>query len=387
MKTIGFGLLCVVACAAFGGGEPERREAASLVEAAASGDFRGVSIPANGADACAAAPVISGYGDWSFDLAGSTTDGVGHGLCSGSGSDQIWRDRWWLWTASANGPVRVETCGLTTLDTRIAVYAPASVCPPADEYILACDDDGCGGLQSTVTFIGRAGQEYLIRVGRWALSEPAAAGTGMFRVSGPASPDICPDDVILCQDELPGGNAHTSTSAFRVADDLRTDATGDVTGLCWWGSYIGTAPSVDGFTITYWTNSGGQPGSPIATYSQSDGTLAVQRADSGDVNIVSSTMFAYSASHAPLAFPAGARRWVEIRNFFGGTWFWQESDVGNGAWQDPTVAADWSDSDPISDRAFCVHFQSGCVGDTNGDGVINFADLNNVVSFINSTCP
>lgn len=386
MKRFQVGLLFVVACAASGQPEGRRPEAASLYEAAAAGEVRGVATPSNGSDGCGAAAAISGYGQWSFDLAGSTTDGVGHGLCNASSSNQLWRDRWWAWTASANGPVRVETCGLSGLDTRVAVYSPAAVCPPADEYLIACDDDSCG-FQSSVTFVARAGQQYLIRLGRYGLSEPAAGGTGMFRVSGPSTPDVCPEEAVLCREPMPAGNAHTSTSVYRVADDFRTEATGDVTGLCWWGSYASTAPTYDDFTITYWSNSGGRPGSPIASFSQSEGTLAVQRADSGDVNIVGGTMFVYSATHAPLAFPVNVRRWVEVRNFFGSTWYWQNADAGSGAWQDGTPAADWSDANAAPNMAFCVHFRSNCIADTNGDGVVNFADLNNVVSVINTTCP
>lgn len=387
MKTIGVGLLCAVACAAFAEDGGDSRAPRSLVEAASSMALRGVEIPVNGSDSCGGAPAISGYGQWSFDLAGTTTDGVGHGLCFASGSDQLWRDRWWVWTASANGQATIETCGLTTVDTRIAVYSPAVVCPPADEYLMACDDDGCGGLQSSVSFIARAGQQYLIRVGRWALTEPAAGGVGMFEISGPGAADICPEEAILCQEAISGGDAHTSTSQYRVADDFRTEADGDVTGLCWRGSYASAAPGVDDFTITYWSNSGGQPGSPIATFSQSAGTLAVQRADAGDVNIVGGTMFEYSASHAPLALQGGAKRWVEVRNYFGNAWYWQISDQGNGGWQDSSVDSDWSNATLTPNMSFCVHFHSNCMGDTNGDGVINFADLNNVVSVINSACP
>ncbi len=386
MRMITAGLTIALSVCAAWAQTPESREPATNIEALPSGAERGVAVPGNGADGCAGAPAISGYSTWAFDFAGATTDGQGHAACLGFGSDQIWRDRWWSWTAPASSLVRVETCGQTGVDTRIAVYSPAAVCSPASEYLLACNDDACN-FQSSLTFQARAGQTYLIRIGLYGFSEPAAIGAGTFTVNGLDAPDICPDTVVACQDPNLSESAYTSTASFRVADDFVMNATGAVDGICWRGSYIGFAPGTDDFTITYWTNAGGLPGTPIASFDQSAGGLSVQRADSGDLDIANNTMFVYSAKHAPVVIADNVRYWVEIRNFQGTTWYWQGSTQGNGAWQDGTPASGWSGSTARPNVTFCVSFLSGCNLDTNGDGVINFADLNNVVSFFNTNCP
>jgi hypothetical protein len=388
MRLICAGLATALLACAAAAQVPESRIPASVLEAIPSAGERGVPVPGNGADACAAAPEISGYGTWAFNLVGATTDGLAHPPCANAASDQIWRDRWWSWTALASGVVRVENCGQTTADTRIAVYSPAAPCSPTNEYVLACDDDSCTGFQSTLTFVAQAGQTYLIRLGIYGLAEPAAAGAGTFTISGVTQPDICPNDVVGCQTVDLTENAFTSTAAFRVADNFTVNASGAVTGLCWWGSYAGVAPIVDSFVITYWSNSiFDLPGVPLASFSQDLGGLAVQRSDTGNVDIAANTMFIFSAKHAPVPVADNGEYWVEVRNFFGGTWYWQGSQTGDNSLQDATPPSNWVGSTVRPDVAFCLHFQSGCAFDTNGDGVLNFADLNNIVSFFNTNCP
>ncbi len=380
-----FVAFAVAACAAWGQQRESRGPASSLEDAGLAGADRGVLVPGNGSDACAGAVGISGYSSWAFDLAGATTDGLGHGQCLLASSDQLWRDRWWDWTAPASGIVRVETCGQTTLDTRIAVYAPASPCPPTDEYLVICNDDSCG-LQSSLTFVARAGQTYRIRIGRYGLTEPAAAGSGTFTIFSNNAPDICPDDAGPCQNPIPNGIAYTSNASFRVADNFSPSSSGAMEGLCWWGSYIGLAPGADSFVVTYWTSSGGLPALPIASFSQGAG-LAVQRVDSTLANNVGDTMFLYSATHAQVPLASGVNYWVEVRNMFGGTWYWQESQQGDGSIQDFSPPSNWAGATARPNVAWCAQFQSGCAFDTNGDGVLNFADLNNIISSFNTNCP
>lgn len=385
MFRLGVLVASVVAVGPAWAGAAASRTPASNIESVPFNGDRDVAIPANGSDSCAGAAAISGYRTWGFDLAGATTDGLAHSVCLSFGSDQIWRDRWWAWTAPATGLTTVETCGLTITDTRIAVYAPASPCPPTGEYLVACNDDFCS-VQTSLTFIAQAGQTYFIRLGRYGTTEPAAAGSGAFRIIASLTPDVCPDDAGPCQTVLLSATAFTSNGSFRCADDIVPSASGAIEGVCWWGSYPSTAAAADDFTVTYWTNAGGLPGIPIASFSQS-GSLAVQRVATNDLDIAGTTMFLYSATHAPVPVVKNTRYWVEVRNMFGGTWYWQGSVQGNGGWQDQTPPSNWGDATARPNFAFCPVYNSACNLDTNGDGQINFADLNNIISSFNTSCP
>jgi hypothetical protein len=109
---------------------------------------------------CVSAPVLNSYGTYPFNTKGATTDGAANALCAGSGSQNIFNDVWLRFRAPETFIVDVQTCGLTTLNTKIAVYRGAECNAP----VIACSDDACG-TQSKVTFDAVKGQIYLIRVG------------------------------------------------------------------------------------------------------------------------------------------------------------------------------------------------------------------------------
>ncbi len=335
---------------------------------------------------CVHAPVISGLGFFAVDLAGTTTDGSAHPQCNSFGSTQIWRDAWYLWTSVVNGPVTVDTCGDFSVDTKIAVYAPGSFCPPTSEYVISCNDDACG-LQSSVTFVAQAGQTYRIRIGRYGQTEPSASGSGLLSISASGGVDICGAEGGPCQDAVLSQPAYTSALTFRCADDVTFESSGVITGLCWSGSYPANGVAPDDFVLTYWTDLGGAPGAPIAEFAQGGG-LSVIRAISGGLDVANQPNFVYSASHAPVPVAGGQRYWVSVRNYGPGTWFWQTANTGNGALQDETPLITWADSVNIGrNLTMCVGFESSCAMDTNGDGQVNFADLNNVISVFNTGCP
>jgi hypothetical protein len=129
-------------------------------------------------DKCEDAVAISGAVEAAFDLSLSTSDGPAHAACSNEGSDQIDNDVWYCWTADCDGVAVVHTCGLTEVDTRVAVYEGCA-CPPTDAGLLACADDGCG-VQTRTTFAAEAGVSYLVRVG---IFPPTDAGPGGVRIS------------------------------------------------------------------------------------------------------------------------------------------------------------------------------------------------------------
>ncbi|HIG10979.1 MAG TPA: hypothetical protein EYQ59_04965, partial [Planctomycetes bacterium] len=89
-----------------------------------------------------AAQPISGTGLFAFNNSAALTDGLADGLCDFAGSQQIKSDVWFLWTAPAYGVATVSTCGLTAVDTKLAIYEGGCAGP-----IIACGDDTCG-LQS-----------------------------------------------------------------------------------------------------------------------------------------------------------------------------------------------------------------------------------------------
>src|SRR5262245_39311444 len=107
---------------------------ATLLCAAVSGAS---AQPAN--NDCASATAIAGFATFPFDNNLATTDGLTDGVCLFFGSNQIYNDVWYCWTAGASGPVGVRTCGSTSLDTKIAVYDGCGC--PTGSGILACNDD------------------------------------------------------------------------------------------------------------------------------------------------------------------------------------------------------------------------------------------------------
>lgn len=124
---------------------------------------------------CADAEAIMGEGLFPFDNTDATTDGRTHPECDSSGIDL---DVWYCWTADCDGVVRVETCGQTAVDTKIAVYDNCALCTPTSVNLIDCNDDACG-LQSSLDFVAVNGQSYLIRMGA---SPGASGGAGMFAI-------------------------------------------------------------------------------------------------------------------------------------------------------------------------------------------------------------
>jgi hypothetical protein len=147
-------------------------------------------IADNGGEALADAVTI-GPGSHGVDTSASTTDGVSldPAVCDpGSfGSDQLYNDVWYSFTASANGEVEVSTCNQVSFDSRIAIYLGASG-DPADA--VACNDDGsgCAGFSSYLTFQAAAGVTYTVRVGGFGSGD---SGTGTMDVAWLSS-DVSP---------------------------------------------------------------------------------------------------------------------------------------------------------------------------------------------------
>lgn len=165
--------------------------------------FSLIAQPAN--DNCADAIAIGTVTDYDFTTVGATTDGPYHpGFCSGGIADSLYNDIWYLYTADFTGTAEFTTCGTADFDTNIAVYEPGSPCPPTEDNLLACNEDGtgCAGYTSETTFDVTTGQTYLLRLGGWGNGSPGEEGTGTFTIQefdppvGPAN-DECVNAIAL----------------------------------------------------------------------------------------------------------------------------------------------------------------------------------------------
>jgi hypothetical protein len=132
---------------------------------------------AQGSDSCSTAQVIAGPGPHAFDLNSATTgtDGQSAGACNFFGSTAILSDVWFRWTAPSSGVFAVTTCGQTSVDTKLAVYAGTS-CPPGAP--IGCEDDW-GAVQALVQFSAAAGSTFTFQLGTSPFGSP---GTGTLRV-------------------------------------------------------------------------------------------------------------------------------------------------------------------------------------------------------------
>ncbi len=353
-----------------------------------------ISVDASPSDTCAQATPITGEGYFAFDNSNATTDGVPHFFCAPEGDPQVERDVWWRWVANSTGPVSLTTCGLSEVETRIVVYDPSAMCPPLTNAVITCSSNQGCDERSELSFYSIAGQEYLIRLGSVA---GGAGGAGQLLLTT-GSPFLCTLDI--CQNYSTVLGYYSDGTSFRVAENWTAPASGTVSTLCFWGAYNTATPGSpppDNFRITYYRDASLLPSSAIATFTGSqlrivarlDSGAAILALQSGDV--VPHNVFEYSACHAPVPVAINQKYWVEITNGIGSSvWAWSAGLGGNlNALQDSTPG-DFTytfDNVVTYDLAMCVGLDSNCPFDTNGDGLINFADLNNVIPLINMPCP
>lgn len=342
---------------------------------------RGPSV-ANGADNCVDAPLISGFGNFAFDNTAATTDGQDHGLCSKDGDPGIARDLWWRWISPVSGPVTISTCGLTSLDTEIAVYAPNAVCAPGDEAVIFCDDQNCAN-QTEITFLATVGQEYLFRVGSY--DGGFSSGAGEFSLSG----ELSPCEPAVCQEFIFAGEDGQNSDAFvAVADDFVAPTNSLLTFVCVKGDYnnLSPIPGATDFTVRYFADNSGIPGLLIAAFNASNGLEFEGPVATGTLVVGGAvTQFGYKITHPPVPVAAGQSVWVEVRNP-ASDWYWS-TGAGNGLSYQTMDGVYSPDETRVFDTAFCVGPIETCPTDVNNDGFTNFADLNAIVSNFNTTCP
>ena len=213
-----------------------------------------------GGDSCSTPDSITGTGTFAFDTTAATTGTEGQVTtnCIQSSVQGIANDVWFLWTAPQSGSVMLTTCGLTTVDTKIAVY-DGSTCPAAGATALDCLDDlsvnaaGTGGFnfQTSLFWNAVGGNSYLIQLG---VSPGSPTGAGTFSIEY-AAPDFAmatpcgPDDGN--SDTLQGWIANISVCALQREGGIgQTTLVGSISVA--WGAPFAPAtnnPAVGGTAI------------------------------------------------------------------------------------------------------------------------------------------
>ena len=165
------------------------------------------SARAQGADDCATATSISGFGSFAFNTAGATDSTQQSSSCPVAHVDV-----WFSWTAPATQTMTLTTCGNTLVDTILSVYA-GSGCPASGTQ-LTCNDDSCG-QQSSLSFNATVGNTYLIQVGSWmpGLSFAATFDLSPAIVSCGASigPDVITGDITSISNATAAGGLDAFT--------------------------------------------------------------------------------------------------------------------------------------------------------------------------------
>ena len=181
---------------------------------------RNVSLPGalaasvGGSDDCSAPMPISGQGTFPYDNSAATNGAEGQNeyLCYDFGSSAVDNDVWFAWTADVTGTAVVNTCGFTTLDTKIAAYPDNGGGCPAPGSVLDCNDDFCS-LESQVSFACNNASTYLLQIGNF---PGASGGTGSIGVTinTPITNDECAAATAIAgQGSFPYTNVGSSTSA------------------------------------------------------------------------------------------------------------------------------------------------------------------------------
>jgi len=104
---------------------------------------------------------------------------------------KIGSDVWFTFTAPSDGSWRISLCAGTNYDAALAVYPGSVSCPPTDNDVLTCNDDGCFGAGPPIAIISlNSGEQILLQVGGWS----SAAGIGEIVIDDvpplPAGADI-----------------------------------------------------------------------------------------------------------------------------------------------------------------------------------------------------
>ena len=161
-----------------------------------------IAAPALGNDSCSTPTPVGGTITVPFDLTGTTLDAQGINHCASSPAS-FTQDVWFCWTSDVTGMVTIATCGLTDVDTGIALYPADLGCScPGDLAPVCCNDDAgqtCG-KQSKITCEVECGRRYMVQL---AGRPNGAVATGQIRFVSQGDPcggggQLTPPDCTTC---------------------------------------------------------------------------------------------------------------------------------------------------------------------------------------------
>jgi hypothetical protein len=219
-----------------------------------------------GSDDCSVPDAIAGEGSTPFDnsVASTGAEGQTEYLCYQFGSSTVDNDVWFAWTAAATGPHNISTCGGTSVDTKLAVYAGAAC--PAPGTSIVCLDDSCG-LQQSVSVNATAGSTYMIQLGCF---PGATGGTGTLDISQPApasgNDDCSAPDAIAGQGVFSYDSSAATTGAEGQTEyicyDFGSSAVDSDIWFSWTSDFTGNARVSTCNIASYDTKIAAYPGSP-----------------------------------------------------------------------------------------------------------------------------
>jgi len=145
------------------------------------------------ADNCADAEFVGDVTNLRFDTRGTTEDGIDPYI--------LGPNIWYRYAATCTGDVTVSLMG-SDYNTKLAVYSGSKCYPGADD-VVARNDNYNMLMQSQVTFVAIAGDEFLIEIG----GKNEAVGEGLLTISCDGEPGAPPsrDD---CSKALPIGDVN-----------------------------------------------------------------------------------------------------------------------------------------------------------------------------------
>jgi hypothetical protein len=241
----------------------------------------GTPPPPPADDDCSTPTVLVGPGPYAFDSTLATTGAQGQteALCNVFGTTAIEADEWFCWTAPSTNAFELSTVGLTFVDTKVAVYDGCG-CPSAGA--LACNDDSCGTLQSTLAFNAIGGQTYTIQIGSF---QGTPGGTGSFAIdlaNGPVGG--CTLDDGVSENAVGLTNGGKTVWMARFGQIGVTTTVGDVLTAYGTAAFPGAVPPNGTPTdVLVWDdpNDDGDPSDCVLVY---QGASTVQNASTDTLN-------------------------------------------------------------------------------------------------------
>ena len=319
----------------------------------------GATPPPN--DDCEGAIAITA-GLTPFDTAGASTDTDAGPNCVFFGSSLNNNDVWFKYTATQNGDVTVSACGLTTLDTKMAVFANCG-----DFEAIACNDDFCG-LQSQLVFTGTTGTTYYISIGAFGAT---AFGSGQISVAVGGGGGPTNDD---CSGAIAANIGSNNFSTIGCSTDTNAGSTCVFFGNSnnyndAWYKYI----AVGNQDVTISTCQGTTMDTKMAVFSDCDLTQVLGcNDDATGCGLQSRVTFTptcgstyYISIGAFGATSTGAGTFTIVQNGSCGSPADLNGDGVVGSADLTILLAAWGTSGP---------------GDLNGDGVVGSADLTILLS-------